>query len=179
MTLSGDVPVKQAQQVLRGSSVLSAIKAAGIEYVMAVPDIWTSHGLLYPIARDPALHLVRVCKEDECLGIAAGLSYGNKRALALIQLTGMLYAMNAIRATGVELRQPICMMVGLLGKEPDKPPQESNNYGVRIVEPLLDVMGIAHHLVESEDDVGKIGAAIDECYEKSFPVAILIGRRPS
>ena len=179
MNLSVNVSAKQAGQVLRGSSVLSAIKAAGIEYVLSVPDIVTSSGLLFPISRDPAFRLIRVCKEDECLGIAAGLSYGNKRALILIQHTGMFYAMNAIRAVGVELRQPICMMIGLLGREPDKLPRESKSYGVRIVEPVLDVMGIAHHLVESEADVAKIGPAIAECYEKSFPVAILIGRRPS
>lgn len=179
MNLSVDAPVKQTEGVLTGATVLSAIKAAGIEYVLSVPDITTSRGLLFPIAKDPALRLIRVCKEDECLGIAAGLSYGNKRALILIQHTGMLYAMNAIRAVGVELKQPICMMVGLLAKEPDKAPRESKSYGIRIVEPLLDVMGIAHHLVETDADVGKIGPAIEQCYQKSFPVAILIGRRPS
>jgi len=179
MNLSVDLPAKQADQLLLGSSVLSAIKAAGIEYVLSVPDITTSRGLLYPISRDPAFRLIRVCKEDECLGIAAGLSYGNKRALILIQHTGMLYAMNAIRAVGVELKQPICMMVGLLSKEPDKPPRESKRYGVRIVEPLLDVMGIPHHLIETDADIGKIGPAVADCYENSRPVAMLIGRRPS
>ena len=179
MDLSVDLPAKQDDQVLLGSSVLSEIKAAGIEYVLSVPDITTSRGLLYPIARDPSFRLIRVCKEDECLGIAAGLSYGNKRALILIQHTGMLYAMNAIRGVGVELRQPICMMIGLLSKEPGKPPRESKSYGVRIVEPLLDVMGIAHHLIETDADLGKIRPAVADCYENSRPVAMLIGRRPS
>ena len=47
-------------------------------------------GLLRPIARDPELKLIRVCKEDECIGIASGLSYCDKRALTLIQHTGFL-----------------------------------------------------------------------------------------
>lgn len=159
--------------------MVSAVKAAGVDYVLSVPDIVTSSGLLFPISEDPAFRLIRVCKEDECVGIASGLSYGHKRALILIQYTGMLYAMNAIRAVGVELKQPICMMVGLLGKEPDRAPRESARYGVRIVEPLLDAMGIAHCLIESDADVGKIKPAIDECYAKSLPVAMLIGRSPS
>ncbi len=174
-----DAPVKQAQQGLVGSKVLSEIKAAGIEYVLSVPDITTSKGLLFPISRDPAFKLIRVCKEDECLGIAAGLSYGNKRALILIQHTGMLYAMNAIRAVGMELKQPICMMVGLLAKEPGKPPRESARYGIRIVEPILDAMGIAHALIESDADTDKIAPAIEQCYERSRPVALLVGRKPS
>lgn len=168
-----------AGRQLRGSSILSAIKAARIEYVLSVPDIVTSHGLLFPIANDPALRLVRVCKEDECLGIAAGLSYGDKRALILIQHTGMLYAMNAIRAVAIEHQQPICMMVGLLEKEPGVAPRDSKRHGIRFIEPILDVMGIAHYLVESDDDVGRIGPAVEQCYKQSRPVVLLIGRRPS
>jgi sulfopyruvate decarboxylase subunit alpha len=59
---------------LDGASIIAAIKASGIEYVLSVPDIVTSAGLLAPIARDKELKLIRVCKEDECIGIASGLS---------------------------------------------------------------------------------------------------------
>jgi hypothetical protein len=37
---------------------------------VAVPDIVTSAGLLQSIAQDRQLRLVRVCKEDACIGIA-------------------------------------------------------------------------------------------------------------
>jgi len=40
---------------------------------------------LAPIAQDKDLRLIRVCKEDECIGIATGLAYSDKRALVLIQ----------------------------------------------------------------------------------------------
>ncbi len=163
---------------LNGSTILAAIKDGGVDFVLSVPDIVTSDGLLKPIAADPSLRLIRVCKEDECVGIAAGLSYGDKRALILIQYTGFLYALNAIRAVGVEYRQPICLMIGLLGHEPERPPAQSGRYGVRIVEPILDAMGITHHLVSRDADVAKIKPAIDTAYETSQPVALLIGRRP-
>ena len=48
-----------------------------------------------------------MCKEDECIGIASGLTYCDKRALVLIQYTGFLYSLNAIRGVAVEYRQPI------------------------------------------------------------------------
>jgi len=100
----------------------AAIREAGVEFVLSVPDIVTSDGLLRPIANDPGFRLVRVCKEDECIGIASGLHYSDRRALILIQYTGFLDSLNAIRAVAVEYRQPICMMVGLLGHEPELPP---------------------------------------------------------
>jgi sulfopyruvate decarboxylase subunit alpha len=164
---------------LHGASIIAAVKEAGIEFVLSVPDIHTSAGLLRPIASDPALRLIRVCKEDECVGIASGLMYTGKRALILIQYTGFLDSLNAIRAVAVEYKQPICMMVGLLGHEPERAPTQSGRYGVRILEPICDAMGIPHQLISEDSDVAKIKPAIDQAYAESCPVALLIGRRPS
>lgn len=164
---------------LDGSRIIAAIKASGIEYVLSVPDIVTSAGLLAPIAQDRDFRLIRVCKEDECIGIATGLAYSGKRALTLIQHTGFLDSINAIRGIAVEYKQPICMMVGLLQHDPELAPRASPRYGVRIVEPILDDMGIAHHLVSVDADVAKIKPAIDSAYARSEPVALLIGRSPT
>ena len=174
-----DAKTDQAKVELHGSKIIAAIKGAGVEFVLSVPDIHTSHGLLRPIANDPDLRLVRVCKEDECIGIASGLSYTDRRALILIQYTGFLDSLNAIRAVAVEYKQPICMMVGLLGHEPERLPVQSGRYGVRIIEPICDAMGIEHLLVSEDADVAKIKPAIDKAYNESQPVAILIGRRPA
>ena len=169
---------EQAKVELHGANILAAIKQSGVEFVLSVPDIVTSAGLLRPIANDKALRLIRVCKEDECVGIASGLHYSDKRALILIQYTGFLDSLNAIRAVAVEYKQPICMMVGLLGHEPERPPMQSGRYGVRIIEPICDAMGIPHHLISQDADVAKVKPAIDKAYADSFPVALLIGRRP-
>jgi sulfopyruvate decarboxylase TPP-binding subunit len=168
----------EAKTELHGSAILAAIKNSGVQFILSVPDIVTSAGLLRPISHDPDLRLVRVCKEDECVGIASGLSYCDKRALILIQYTGFLDSINAIRAVAVEYKQPICMMIGLLGHEPERPPTQSGRYGVRIIEPILDAMGIAHDLISQDADVPKIKPAIDKAYAQSLPVALLIGRRP-
>ena len=164
---------------LDGGRIIAAIKASGIEYVLSVPDIVTSSGLLRPIADDRDLRLIRVCKEDECIGIASGLSHCDKRALILIQHTGFLDSINAIRGIAVEYKQPICMMVGLLQHEPERAPRDSSRYGVRIMEPILDDLGIAHHLVSVDADVAKIQPAIEKAYGASEPVAFLIGRSPA
>ena len=170
--------VSAGARELHGGGIIAAVKASGVEYILALPDITTSSGLLAPIANDAAFRLIRVCKEDECIGIASGLSYADKRALILIQHTGFLDSINAIRGIAVEYSQPICMMVGLLQHDPEKTPRESPRYGVRIVEPILDDMGIAHHLISADADAGKITPAIHKAYAQSKPVAFLIGRSP-
>src|SRR5258708_33052074 len=92
----------QAKAELHGGAIIAAIKASGVQFILSVPDIVTSSGLLRPISRDPDLRLVRVSKEDECIGIASGLSYCNKRALILIQYTVFFDSINVGRALAVE-----------------------------------------------------------------------------
>jgi sulfopyruvate decarboxylase subunit alpha len=164
---------------LKGSNIIAAIKDAGVGHILSVPDLHTSHGLLKPIASDPDLRLIRVCKEDECLGISAGLSYADKRAVILIQYTGFLYAMNAIRAVAVEHKMPMCLMIGLLGNKPGEAPAGSKRAGLRVIQPILDLFGIPHDLIDTDADVPRIAPAIRDAYEKSHPTAILIGRRPA
>tara|TARA_R110002072_G_scaffold1083_42_gene8921 strand:- start:9351 stop:9854 length:504 start_codon:yes stop_codon:yes gene_type:complete len=164
--------------MLSGDRIIGAVRDSEVRTILTVPDRSTEEGLLGPISRDPGFRHVRVCKEDEALGISAALSYSKQRALILIQYTGLLDSLNAVRAVAVEYKMPICMMVGLHGKEPDVAPTASRNYGIRIIEPILDAMGIAHHLVDTDRDVERIGPAIETAYATSNPVALLIGRRP-
>jgi sulfopyruvate decarboxylase subunit alpha len=166
-------------EALSGGEIIREITASGIEFVVSVPDITTSEGLLRPLAHMSTPRLVRVCKEDEGIGICAGLAYTGKRALLLIQQTGLLDSINAIRGVAVEYALPICMMVGLLEKEPGVPPRQSKRYGVRIVEPILDAMSIPYHEIETDADIGLIKPAIDEAYKALRPVVMLIGRRPA
>ena len=171
-------PREVASRTLDGEAIIRAVKDAGVEYVLSVPDLHTSEGILKRVAQDKDLKLVRVCKEDETIGISAGLSFGNKRALVLIQYTGFLYAMNAIRGVACENRMPIVMMIGLLTKEPDVAPRQSKRFGVRITEPMIDVLGIEQHYIDTDEDIHKIVPAIEKAYATNTPVALVIGRRP-
>jgi sulfopyruvate decarboxylase TPP-binding subunit len=177
--MSASAGAVAGQARLSGASIIRELNASRIEFVVSVPDITTSEGLLRPLAAQSSPRLIRICKEDEGVGICAGLSYTGKRALLLIQQTGLLDSINAVRGVAVEYSLPVCMMVGLLEKEPGVPPRRSARYGVRIVEPILEAMGIAHHEIEDQADVAKIRPAIDAAYAQSRPVALLIGRRPA
>jgi sulfopyruvate decarboxylase subunit alpha len=179
MSVSAEAATAPAVAGLSGESIIREIKASGIKFVVSVPDITTSEGLLRPLAKLTNPGLIRICKEDEGVAICAGLSYTGKRGLLLIQQTGLLDSINAIRGVAVEYNLPICMMVGLLEKEVGVPPRQSKRYGVRIVEPILDAMGIGYHNVEEQGDVAKIRPAIDKAFADSKPTVLLIGQRPS
>lgn len=163
---------------LKASDIIREIKRASIRFVVALPDRTTSERLLKPILKERDLKVVQVCKEDEGISICSGLYSSGQRALLLIQHTGLLDSINSLRGVAVEGQNPVCLMVGLLGKEPGVAPTQSKRYGLRIVEPILDAMGIEHHLIEEPADVTKIVPAVERAYDRSAPVVLLIGREP-
>ena len=163
---------------LSATRIISAVKQAGIRFIVALPDRTTSEAVLKPMLIDPDFQVVQVCKEDEGLSICAGLHSAGHRSLMMMQYTGLLDSVNALRGVAMEGKNPTCMLVGLLGKEPGVPPKQSARYGLRIVEPILDAMSIAHHLVETDEDLVKIENAIAKAYSESSPVVLLVGASP-
>ena len=161
-----------------GQAITTAIKQAAVEFIISVPDIVTSDGLLWPISKDPDFKLVRVCKEDEGVSICGAMSYNNTRALLLMQQTGLMDSLNAIRAIGVDYQLPICMMVGLQGKEPELKSADSRSYGVRIIQPVLDAMQIGYRVIEEPEDVQHITADIEAAYQASSTFVFIIARPP-
>ena len=166
------------QSKLSGAAIIAALKRTGVEFIMSVPDICTSAGLLKPISEDPALRLVRVCKEDEGVSICASLSFCDRRGVLLMQQTGLMDSLNALRAIGVDYHNPVCMVVGLLGKEADVAPADSRSFGVRVITPILGAMGIRYCVLNTDADIEAGMLAIHDAYRSSAPVVLLLGRNP-
>ena len=159
---------------VQGKNIQEALHEAHIEFVVALPDIVTCDELLWPIARENNFRLVNVCKEDEGVSICAGLSYAGKRAILLMQHTGFLDSINAIRVMGMDYQLPVVMMIGLQGLEEDRAPSESAQNGVRIVEPILKAMDIPYFVLNHDSDSSAISKAIDSAYTVPRPLAFLI-----
>jgi sulfopyruvate decarboxylase subunit beta len=161
-----------------GAAIIDSIKHSGVRFIVSVPDIVTSDGLLWPISTDPDLELLRVCKEDEGVSICGAMSYNDTRALLLMQQTGLMDSLNAIRAIGMDYQLPVCMMVGLQGKEAELKSADSKSYGVRIIEPVLNAMQIRYRVIEEPEDVDHISRDIDQAYQTSSSFVFIIARPP-
>ena len=161
--------------VLRGPAILDAFKDSGIQTIVSVPDIVTSEGLLRLVRVDEDIHHVSLCKEDEGISICTALSYCGKRSLLMMQQTGMYDSVNAIRAIAVDYGHPVCMLIGLQGAQAEVAPRDSDKHIVRVAEPVLDALGVEHHLLSYASDVDKIKPAIEKAYATSRPVALLVG----
>jgi sulfopyruvate decarboxylase subunit alpha len=163
---------------LKGSSIIRALKQSRVEVVVALPDLVTCDAILWPITHDDDFKLVPVCKEDEGISICAALSYCEKRAVLLIQHTGFLDSINAIRSIAMEYQLPIVMIVGLQGLEANRAPGKSDWLGIRILEPICSAMGLSYRILTADGDAEGVKESIDWSYEHSKPMALMIATTP-
>lgn len=163
---------------LRGQSIIQAMVDTGVDHVVALPDIVTCESILWPILPDDRLALTQVCKEDEGVSICAGLSYCNQRAVLLMQHTGFLDSVNAIRAIAVDYQLPIVMIVGLQGMEADRVLAQSASRGIRMLQPVSDAMELDNHVLTDASDVHLISSSIEKAYSQYRPVVLFVARSP-
>lgn len=64
--------------------VYAALRAVGVEVVTALPETWLVH-LIRLAEDDPAVTLVRLAKEEEGVGISAGVHLAGKKSALLMQ----------------------------------------------------------------------------------------------
>ncbi|MBY0457355.1 MAG: hypothetical protein K2V38_08465, partial [Gemmataceae bacterium] len=117
------------------NDVVSALVAAGFTHLVWIPD---SHlGRWEPALQSSRLAPIRVCREGEAVGVAAGLMLGGARPLVAVQCTGFFEAGDAVRNVAHDLQLPLKLLIGVrsailakTGKSGDNCPK----FAARLVE---------------------------------------------
>ncbi|MCI0843784.1 MAG: hypothetical protein J4N87_00420 [Chloroflexi bacterium] len=157
--------------ILHPASVVAELTKNKISHVVWLPDSETNF-LFQLLDNEPSLDLVPVCREGETMAIAAGLWVGGKRPIVLIQNTGIFEAGDSIRGLGLDINQPLVMLVGYRGWSRHGLTPDS---AARFIEHILHAWGISYYLIETDDDADRISLAIEEAERTSKPVAVLVG----
>ena len=157
--------------ILHPSSVVAELKKNNISHVVWLPDSETNF-MFQLLTNEPTLDLVPVCREGETMAIAAGLWVGGKRPIVLIQNTGIFEAGDSIRGLGLDVNQPLVMLVGYRGWSRHGLTKDS---AARFIEHILHAWGITYYLIETDEDADRISLAIEEANRMSKPVAVLVG----
>jgi sulfopyruvate decarboxylase TPP-binding subunit len=113
--------------MIDAASVVAALEGVGFTHLVWIPD---SHlGAWESALASSRLAPIRVTREGEAIGIAAGLMLGGARPLVAIQCTGFFEAGDAIRNVAHDLKLPLKLIVGVrswamhaAGKTPDNCP---------------------------------------------------------
>jgi sulfopyruvate decarboxylase TPP-binding subunit len=159
------------ETVLHPPAIIAELKKNHISHVVWLPDSETNF-MYQLLTSDPTLDLVPVCREGETMAIAAGLWVGGARPIVLIQNTGIFESGDSIRGLGLDISQPLVMLVGYRGWSRHGLTTDS---AARFIEHILHAWGINYYLIETDDDASRISLAIAEAERTQKPVAVLVG----
>jgi sulfopyruvate decarboxylase subunit alpha len=149
--------------------VVAILVDLGITHVVWLPDSaigpWEQ-----ALDRPGTLELVRVCREGEAWGIAAGLYLGGCRPLVMIQNTGLFESGDALRNVLFDLHLPLVALVGYRSYlVPD-----SADSARRFTEPILDAWGLDYVLIQRPDELMQMEKHFRRCLDAGRPGVVLL-----
>ncbi len=159
------------EAVLHPAAIIAELKKNQITHVVWLPDSETNF-MYHQLTADPEVDLIPVCREGETMAVAAGLWLGGAKPVVLIQNTGVFESGDSIRGLGVDVNQPLVMLVGYRGWDRHGITRDS---AARFIEHILYAWGINYYLVETDEDASRISDAMDEADRTQKPVAVLVG----
>ena len=159
------------KDMFTGDQIATLFSELGVTHVITVPDStigpWDT-----AIERQKGLRLVRVCREGEAWGVAAGLYLGGAFPLVLIQCTGLFESGDALRNVIHDWHLPIYSVIGYRSYlNQDTLPGDTC---LVFTEPILDAWKIDYRLITDPGQLGEIAEHAARCRADRMPGAALI-----
>jgi sulfopyruvate decarboxylase subunit alpha len=154
-----------------GDQIASLLVELGVTHVVTIPD--STLGQWYgAIEQEKRLRLVRVCREGEAWGVAAGLHLGGATPLVMIQCTGLFESGDALRNTLHDWKLPIFGIIGYRSYL-DQTTLPGDTCLV-FTEPILDAWRIDYRLITQPSQLETIRDHYVACRAAAKPGAALI-----
>lgn len=166
------------QVPLGGRAAVAALRRNRVDHVVTVPD-WVQLSMHAQLAQGTdGIRLLNVCSENQCITIGAGLTLGGRRPMLVMQNQGFYNCINTLRAVCMDARVPLVFMVGQFGREYANlghDPRASRRTMVRILEPVLETLGLPFWRVDSADDLARIDEAYATAQQRRTAALLLVG----
>ena len=154
--------------------IYAALKSVDIRVISALPETWLVH-LVRMADDDPEMTLVRLNKEEEGVGISAGVHLAGRKSAMLMQNHGLLTSINGIVSLAQLYRIPALMLITYRGEMGERDPWQTE--GGLVTEPVLQALGIQYRKLADPATVKKEIAQAQTLAEASLrPVALLLTR---
>ena len=151
------------------NEVLDILESEGIEYILTLPCDRTKElcALISERFRE-----VGLCREEDGIGISAGLSLAGRRPVLHIQSSGLGNSLNAIMTLPFLYGLPLPVLASWRGVYREKIsaqiPFNSALPGV------LDALGLRYTIIEEASEIPLIREVIRDAFEKTRPHIALI-----
>lgn len=153
--------------------LLGALADAGVGIVASLPDSWLSP-LLAAVEADPRMRHVKVTREDDAIGVAAGVALAGGLGAVICQNAGMLVGANALAGYAHLHELPLLVVAAQRGDVDDGFYYQA--YKGRVVPPVLDALGVPYHRMRGGADPRLVTAAAEQARLHRRPVVLLLDR---
>ena len=158
--------------MLEGPSAVAALKECGVTHVIWIPD--SELGTWEPaLTSASGLQLIRVCREGEAFGIAAGLIMGGKKPVILIQCTGLFEAGDALRSVIHDMKLPVFLIVGVRSYFAHRKGQGSDTCPL-FTEPIMRAWQVPYVLLDDRHTAADLANAYRQAQKENRAGAALI-----
>ncbi len=155
--------------VFSGEEIVAELTSLGITHAIWVPDAalgtWES-----ALVASPNVRLIRICREGEAWPLAAGLIFGGKTPVVIMQTTGLFESGDALRNILFDLDVPVISIIGARNWLN----AGSTDTARRFAEPILEAWGFEYQLVAAKSDKPKFSNFVRSCLETGQPGAVLL-----
>lgn len=153
-------------------AVVAGLTRARIQHVVYVPDAPLS-SILRLLEQDGRVPLTLATREEEGMGIAAGLYLGGVRPAVLMQSSGLGNSLNALSSLLIPYQIPLLLLISLRGGL-----GEWNIAQVpmgRALRPILDALGVQHVTPTGSQDLEHtLAMAAASAFGLRLPVACIL-----
>jgi sulfopyruvate decarboxylase subunit alpha len=154
--------------------IYEALKVCDVKIMSALPETWLVH-LIRMADEDPDMTLVRLAKEEEGIGIAAGAHLAGINSALLMQNHGFFAAINPIVSLALLYKIPLLILISYRGYWGEKDSWQTQ--GGLATEPILRALNIpTWHLTDPNDVYRRIKDAQTLSLASLHPVAVLLTR---
>ncbi len=152
--------------------IREGMQRAGVNLVASLPE--NNLEPLVALFRDAAdvIH-VPLAREEEGIGVCTGAYLGGKVPAMIMMDAGLLACSNALTVLAVQAGIPMLLLVGYSGGLGE--PYFMHTPLGRVVEPLLNALGLVYTVVERADTVvEKLVRANTLAHSSKRPVVVLL-----
>jgi sulfopyruvate decarboxylase TPP-binding subunit len=153
------------------ASAVATLEAAGFTHLVWIPD--SQLGTWDAALVGSKLAPIRVTREGEAVGVAAGLMLGGARPVVAIQCTGFFEAGDAIRNVAHDMKLPLKLIVGVRSWRAHKAGKSSDNCAV-FAEKLVKAWELPYTLFDpAEATAEQLAVALQGLVANPGPAALL------
>lgn len=161
------------------SALHQTLRDTGVSHVVTVPD-FVQFSLHAALAKEPqGIRSVFAASEDQAVTTAAGLWMAGAKPAVLVQNQGLYKCTNTLRAVCLDAGVPLLFLVGQFGREASnlgQPMTLSKRSMVRVMQPYLDALGIAHWTLEGDEGLSAIAQASEHAQQHESAAVVLVAR---